>query len=141
MRTNESEYMQLIMALGVHPANAMKTIIPLVDFVNEELNRRLQMALDYQYDVQVGQNGEKEFAFLQYPYILSCANKMEKLLRDNIYSMINERHRTLMHAVLTGVPDLPFLLLQIDRENVVADTLVQVRRGGLIKEKSPPPLR
>ena len=126
MRGNESEYMQLIMALGVHPANAMKTLIPLSSFVNEELNHKLQMALDYQYDGQVGQNGEKEFAFLQYPYVLSCANKMEKLLRDNIYSMINERHRTLMHAVLTGVPDLPFLLLQIDRENVVADTLVQV---------------
>ena len=129
MRTGEPEYMQMVLALGVHPANAMRTLVPLSDFVNEELNRRLQMALDYQYDVQLGSHGEKEFAFLQYPYVLSCANKMEKLLRDNIYSMINERHRTLMHAVLTGVPDLPFLLLQIDRENVVADTLVQVRGG------------
>ena len=131
MWAGESEYMQMVLALGVHPANAIKTLIPLSDFVNEELNRRLQMALDYQYDVQVGPHGEKEFAFLQYPYVLSCANKMEKLLRDNIYSMINERHRTLMHAVMTGVPDLPFLLLQIDRENVLGDTLAQVGGGGV----------
>ena len=85
------------------------------------------MALDYRFLGDYDRfTREKQFAFLEYPFILNTANKVEKLLRDNLVSHFSERQRTFVHAILTGVPDTPFLHLQISREDIVSDTLSQV---------------
>ena len=111
----------------VHPANIVNPVIPWEDFLNEELNNRINMALDYRYYNDFDPfTREKSFSFLEYPYILNTANKVEKLLRDNLVSHFSERQRTFVHSLLTGVPDTPFLHLQISREEIVSDTLSQV---------------
>ena len=83
------------------------------------------MLYDYQF---YGESyvQEKQFSFLEYPFILSTANKVEKLLLDNRASHINERQRTFVHTLLTGVRDTPFLHLHISRDDIVSDTLSQV---------------
>lgn len=120
-----TEYEQLLFRLKIHPANSLSTTVPLSDFENEELNNRVHMGIDYQRFAG-STSEEKVFSFLEFPFVLNAANKVERLLRDNIVRQYNERRMTMLHAVLTGVPDIPFLLLRIDRDNIVSDALVQV---------------
>ena len=127
LQVEDSEYEQLLCRLKVHPANTITSPVALSDFLNEELNERINMSIDYHREYLSSTNGEKAFSFLEHPFILNPANKVEKLFRDNLVSQYSERQRTLFHSVLTGVPDFPFLLLRIDRHNLVAEALVQVR--------------
>ena len=126
MQKDDTDYERLLSRLQVHPANAFEPPMPFSEFLNEELNDRVNMSIDYQRGYMGGNNGDHVFSFLEYPFILNTANKVEKLLRDNLVSQFSERQRTLVHAVLTGVPDIPFLLLRIDRNSIVSDALVQV---------------
>ena len=127
MESENSVYEQLLSRLKVHPANTIKAPIPVTEFQNEELNKRVNMGMDYQrYMSGGGLSSESIFSFVEHPFILTAANKVEKLFRDNLVSQFGERQRTLFHAVLTGVPDIPFLMLRVDRNNMVQDTLVQV---------------
>ena len=125
MQASDTDYEQLILRLQVHPCLMNSFPIPLTEFINDELNRRVDMAIDYQRDY--GSNiGDKTFSFLEHPYMLNVTNKVEKLYRDNLVSMFSERHRAVIHSVLTGVADIPYLVLKISRETIVEDALVQV---------------
>ncbi len=125
LQSSDPEYEQLILRLQVHPCLVRTFPIPTTEFINEELNEKVDMAKDYQREY-TGSAGEKSFAFLAHPFMLSVTNKVEKLYRDNIVSMYSERHRAVIHSVLTGVADVPFLVLRINRDTIVEDTLVQV---------------
>ena len=125
LQASDSDYEQLILRLQVHPCLIRKFPIPLSEFTNEELNRRVDMSVDYQREYS-NSIGEKSFSFLEHLYMLSVTNKVEKLYRDNLVSMFSERHRAVIHSVLTGVADIPYLILRISREKIVEETLVQV---------------
>ena len=125
LHEGETVYEQLLAKFKVHPALLVSAPIPASEFVNEELNERVNMMLDYHRETR-DSNGDKEFSFLRYPFVLSTANKMEKMFRDNLVNMYSERHRAVIHSILTGVPDIPFLLLRINRDDIVSDALVQV---------------
>lgn len=124
-------YEMLLLKVNIHPSEVYSTPIKLTDFVNECINNGLNMLADYKRQSQRLSSSNKKtltrsFSFLDHPYILDPANKVEKLYFDNQLSMMNERHRTLFHVIITGVPDIPFLLLRVDRNNLVSDTLAQV---------------
>lgn len=125
MQVENSEFERFMMQLQVHPALAMSLPIPCDEFINEELNNRINMQVDYHREGGSG-GDSSSFAFIEFPFILSPANKVEKVLRDNLYSMYSERQRTFFHSVLTGVIDIPYLLLRINRDNIVSDALVQL---------------
>ena len=103
----------------------LKPVLKWEEFRNEELNNRINMVFDYQMFGD-SLSREKHFSFLEYPFILNTANKVEKLLLDNRASHNSERQRTFVHTLLTGVRDTPFLHLHINREDIVSDTLSQV---------------
>ena len=126
MQASDTDYEQLILRLQVHPCLVKKFPVPLSEFINDELNRRIDMSVDYQREYS-SNIGDKSFSFLEHPYMLNVTNKVEKLYRDNLVSMFSERHRAVIHSVLTGVADIPYLVLRISREKIVEDALVQVR--------------
>lgn len=125
MQDEDSVYEQLIARLEVHPALMIKTPIPLGEFINEQLNEQISMNVDYERLRRIG-DGDRVFAFLEYPFILTTTNKTEKLFRDNILSMFHEQRMAVMHSLFTGVPDLPFLVIRVDRHDIVSEALVQV---------------
>lgn len=125
MQAEDNVYEQLLARLEVHPALVIKAPIPLSEFINEELNDRISMNIDYERLRRIG-DGEKMFAFLEYPFILTTTNKTEKLFRDNILSMFHEQRMAVMHSLFTGVPDLPFLVIRVNRHDIVSEALVQV---------------
>lgn len=110
----------------------LKPVLGWDEFLNEELNNRINMAVDYRFSSDHDLfTGERHFSFLMYPFILSTANKVEKLLRDNLLAHFSERQRTFVHSLLTGVRDTPFLHLHISREDIVSDTLSQVSHSTM----------
>lgn len=127
MQSSDSDYEQLVLRLQVHPCLVRTFPIPLSEFINEELNQRIDMSKDYHREY-TNSIGEKNFSFLEHPFMLTVTNKVEKLYRDNLVSMFSERHRAVIHSVLTGVADVPYLALRICRETIVEDALVQVRQ-------------
>lgn len=135
MQATDTVYEQLILRLHVHPCLIRNFPIPRSEFINDELNRRVDMSIDYQreYNSSSSNNGgDKNFSFLEYPFMLNVTNKVEKLYRDNLLSMFSERNRAVIHSVLTGVADIPYLVLRISREKIVEDALVQARKLLLI---------
>lgn len=121
----------VIPLLQVHPVNVLEPVLMWEEFLNEELNNRVNMALDYRfYSDHDPFTNERHFSFLEHPFILNTANKVEKLLRDNLLSHFSERQRTYVHSFLTGVRDTPFLHLHISREDIVSDTLSQVSQSA-----------
>lgn len=133
LQASDTDYEQLLLRLQVHPCLVRNFPIALSEFLNEELNRRVDMAIDYQREYG-GSVGDKTFSFLEHLYMLNVTNKVEKLYRDNLVSMFSERHRAVIHSVLTGVADIPYLVLKVSRETITEDALVQVR-GYLSKPK------
>ena len=127
MQTSDTDYEQLVLRLQVHPCLIRRFPIPLSEFINEELNSRVDMSIDYQREYG-SSIGDKTFSFLEHPYMLNVTNKVEKLYRDNLVSMFSERHRAVIHSVLTGVADIPYLVLRVSREKIVEDALVQVKK-------------
>lgn len=125
LQAEDSVYEQLIARLEVHPALVINTPIPLSEFVNEELNDQLSMTVDYERWRRIA-DGENVFAFLEYPSILTTTNKTEKLFRDNILSQFHEQRMAVMHSLFTGVADLPFLIIRVNRHDIVSEALVQV---------------
>ena len=121
-----NDYERLLLKFEVHPSELLQAPVPLEEFLNEELNNHLNILTDYRRHGRMSTEQHRSFSFLDHPFVLTPANRVEKLFFDNQLSMINERHRTMLNTVLTGTPDLPFLLLRIDRNEIVADTLVQV---------------
>ena len=122
-----TDFEKLLGRFGVHPAEAMQLPIPLEEFINEELNKSVNILTDFKRQGEKALMDETRlFCFFDHPFILNPANKVEKLFFENQLSMINERHRSLVHTVLTGIRDLPFLLLRVDRHDLISETLVQV---------------
>lgn len=121
-----NDFERLLLKFEVHPSEIVDSPIRPEEFLSEELNNRLNMLADFRRQGRVTEGQHRSFSFLDHPFILTAANKVEKLFFDNQLSMIRERQQTLLNTMLTGMPDLPFLLLRIDRHEVVSDTLAQV---------------
>jgi len=108
--------------LGIHHCDIVKPVIPFEEFINEELNNVINVYSDYDSYLR------SQFSFFDYPYLLVPANKVEKLFLDNKMAMLHERRRTLLNTLFMGQTlELPFLLLKIDRNNIVNEALTQVQ--------------
>ena len=116
----------LLSKFEVHPSEVLSCPIPLEDFVIELLNKEVHMLIDLRRQRHKGSDGQHVFCFLDHPFVLTAANKVETLHLEHSIRMISERQRTLFTTVLTGIPDLPFLLLRVDRHDLLNDTLAQV---------------
>lgn len=125
LQASDTDYEQLLLRFQVHPSLVKRFPIAIGEFINDELNGRVDMSIDYQRDYG-NSIGEKTFSFLEHPYMLNITNKVEKLYRDNLVSMFSERHRAVIHSVLTGVADIPYLVLKVSRETIIEDALVQL---------------
>lgn len=121
-------FQMLLSKFDVHPAEVLKSPIAMEEFILELVNSEVDMGIDYRRNKhKFFEDGSHVFCFLDHPFVLSTANKVETIHLDHSYRMFNERQRTLFHTVLTGIPDLPFLVLRIDRHDIVNDTLAQVQ--------------
>ena len=119
-----SAYEEMLVSIGIHPANIIDPPVPFAMFLNDELNLRIDMEHDLQTRLDPGSNGT---SFHHYPCCLAPVNKVEQLRWDNQLSMMRERRMLLFHALVTRHPIIsPFFVLRVDRHNLIQDTLTQV---------------
>jgi len=119
-----SKYVSLRQRLGIHPSDIIKPLIGFDEFINEELNNVINIFSDFDSLYR----SHSQFSFFSYPYMLTPANKVEKLFLDNKMAMLQQRRMILLNALINGQQalELPVLLLTIDRHNIVNDTLTRV---------------
>ena len=119
-----TKFVMLRQQLGIHPSDIVKPVIAFDEFINEELNNVINIFSDYDSFL----HSQSRFSFFSYPYILTPANKVEKLFLDNKMAMLQQRRMILLNALIHGQQpfELPVLLLAIDRQNIVNDTLTRV---------------
>jgi ubiquitin-protein ligase E3 A len=134
-----SIFQMLLSKFELYPAELIRSPIPLEEFALEPINDHVDMTIDYRrFRYKLLDDGSHMFSFLDHPFVLSTCNKVETIHLSNSFMMFSERQRTLFNTVLTGVIDVPFLLLRIDRENLIDDTLAQLEA---IAELNPIDLR
>ena len=119
-----TKFVLLRQRIGVHPNDIIEPVIPFDEFINEELNNVINIFSDYESLYR----SQSQFSFFSYPYLLNPANKVEKLFLDNKMAMLHQRRMILLNALINGqhALELPVLLLAIDRNNIVNDTLTRV---------------
>merc|ERR1712025_598461 len=70
---------------------------------------------------------ENKFSFMSHPFILNPATKAQALYYDNRIRMYSERRMNLFQSMMAGAfqPN-PYLKLQIRRDHIVEDALVEL---------------
>ena len=119
-----STYEEMLVRIGIHPANIIDPPVPFAMFLNDELNIRIDMEQDLQTRLDPSSSG---MSFYHYPCCLAPVNKVEELRWDNQLAMVRERRLLLFQALVTRHPIIsPFFVLRVDRHNLIQDTLTQV---------------
>nr|CAB3267458.1 ubiquitin-protein ligase E3A-like [Phallusia mammillata] len=116
---------QLSKQLNVNRLDSYKPKIPLKEFVNEALNENIQSDQDYA-NYKLNQHGSSRFSFLHYPFLLNIVNKTACLFYDNRFRMTSERRRTFLSSFVQGALINPYLKIQVRRNHIIDDTLVQL---------------
>jgi len=115
--------------LELSPLDVRVPLIPLDEFYNEPLNETIEMDRDFAYWKMPEHNfSEKtKFSFMSHPFILNPATKAQALYYDNRIRMYSERRMNLFQSMMAGAfqPN-PYLKLQIRRDHIVEDALVEL---------------
>ncbi len=90
-----------------------------------------------------GASSVTEFHICNYPFVFDAKAKMTLLHVDQIIQMHNARLRARAHSFFNqdvmGPEEMNYLVLRVSRENIVQDTLMQIR--GLTTDDLKMPLR
>ena len=115
--------------LQLSPLDVRVPLIQLEEFYNEPLNETIEMDRDFANWKMPGQEySEKpKFSFMSNPFILNPATKAQALYYDNRIMMYRERRMNLLQSMVAG-PDQfnPYLKLQIRRDHIIEDALVEL---------------
>jgi len=118
-------------ALKLSPLDVRVPVIPIEEFYNEPLNETIEMDKDFTYwkmnDPFSSSSSDKpKFSFMSHPFILNPATKSQALYYDNRIMMYRERRMTLLQVMAGGLDINPYLKLQIRRDHIIADALVEL---------------
>ncbi len=103
--------------------NEGKHHVPFQELYNDALNAMPIPALEQEY----WKWRNRQFSFCQYPFLLSASVKSEILQIDATVSMKEQMESAIISSVMRGEGVVPFLVLVVRRENLVADALAQVQ--------------
>eukprot|EP00474_Spongospora_subterranea_P008715 CRZ09173.1 hypothetical protein [Spongospora subterranea] len=110
----------------IYEANELSTSpLPYTEFHNDLINSEL----DYRQDFAMFVQRPNEFCFSRHAYILDAAFKSNLLQLDASLQMrtqFDEAAMRFMFQSSSQVPS-PFLVLEVNRDNIVADTLLQLQ--------------
>ncbi len=103
--------------------NEVKSHVPFTELYNDALNAMPMPVLEQEY----WKWRNRQFSFCQYPFLLSASVKSEILQIDATVSMKEQMESAIISSVMRGEGVVPFLVLVVRRENLVADALAQVQ--------------
>ena len=90
-------------------------------FYNDVLNESWSLRDDYLRFVN------SRMSFISFPFVLMPANKAKILKVENQQQMRQEFEQAFLQHLLRGVDEVPYLILNVDRHNIIQDTLQQIQ--------------
>eukprot|EP00941_MAST-03F_sp_MAST-3F-sp1_P002045 g2045.t1 len=108
--------------------------IPYASFNNEAINKYINFNEDYRR----WKDCPDKFSFCRFNFVLNPASKAKILKADAQRQMMSEQRDTIMLSLFAGqLSIMPYLVLRVNRSNIVADTLEQLSMKPWSELKKP----
>lgn len=123
--------------LTVQAVDCREPLVAFEEFVNESLSDAIEMDKDYTHYraamIPEAAQAASKFSFMLHPFLLTTAVKNLGLFYDNRIRMISERRASVLQNIYDGgqAMSLPYLRLHIQRDQIVNDALVNVRKYSM----------
>ncbi|KAG1468517.1 hypothetical protein G6F56_003790 [Rhizopus delemar] len=118
--------------------NETKQLVSYTEFYNRAVNDQIEIKEDFP-----NYKDKKGFSFCDYSFLLNPAVKADVLKVESVFQMRHELQDAFFRALFQGV-NSPYLVLEIRRDHIIPDTLLQLRvqflgeegvdEGGVQKE-------
>lgn len=98
-------------------------------FYNDVVNEEVNLVDDYDHWLSIRRERSSrghDFSFCSYPALLDAHSKSRILTISAQDQMRREFRETLMRAMFTGTGEQPYLILAVNRESIVPDSLAQL---------------
>ncbi|KAG2232848.1 hypothetical protein INT48_006300 [Thamnidium elegans] len=105
--------------------NEKKKYVSYVDFYNDAVNEQLEIKEDFP-----NFKDRKGFSFCDYPFMLNPAVKADVLKVESVFQMRHELQDAFFRALFQGV-NSPYLVLEIRRDHIISDTLIQLEEKSI----------
>ncbi len=127
--------------LDIRPIDCREPKIPYDQFINEVVNKFIDIQHDYVEYIQQLQNLESQhanthhhhqhhqsskkyiFSFLSHPFFLVLAKKNLGLYYDNKIKMMRERRHNIVMSIIEGSMPMPYFKIRLQRNNLLVDAL------------------
>lgn len=103
--------------------NEQAKLVPYTRFYNEAISRRSDLEEDYKRF----RGGPQIFSFCRYPFLLEPDAKSRTLHIDAAWQQRAHFEQAVLAQALFAQEAVPYLILSVRRDNIIGDTLVQVR--------------
>ncbi|OBZ82387.1 Ubiquitin-protein ligase E3A, partial [Choanephora cucurbitarum] len=94
-------------------------------FYNDAVNDQLEIKEDFP-----NFKDKKGFSFCDYPFMLNPAVKADVLKVESVFQMRHELQDAFFRALFQGV-NSPYLVLEIRRDHIISDTLLQLEEKSI----------
>ncbi|KAI9266359.1 hypothetical protein EDC94DRAFT_35995 [Helicostylum pulchrum] len=105
--------------------NEKEKYVSYVDFYNDAVNEQLEIKEDFP-----NFKDRKGFSFCDYPFMLNPAVKADVLKVESVFQMRHELQDAFFRALFQGV-NSPYLVLEIRRDHIISDTLIQLEEKSI----------
>ncbi|KAG2213365.1 hypothetical protein INT47_009038 [Mucor saturninus] len=110
---------------ALYRLNEEKKYISYVEFYNDAVNEQLEIKEDFP-----NFKDRKGFSFCDYPFMLNPAVKADVLKVESVFQMRHELQDAFFRALFQGV-NSPYLVLEIRRDHIISDTLLQLEEKSI----------
>ncbi|KAI8372246.1 hypothetical protein EDC96DRAFT_500434, partial [Choanephora cucurbitarum] len=105
--------------------NENKQYVSYTEFYNDAVNDQLEIKEDFP-----NFKDKKGFSFCDYPFMLNPAVKADVLKVESVFQMRHELQDAFFRALFQGV-NSPYLVLEIRRDHIISDTLLQLEEKSI----------
>ncbi|CAO3628009.1 unnamed protein product [Mucor hiemalis] len=110
---------------ALYRLNNERKYVSYVEFYNDAVNEQLEIKEDFP-----NFKDKKGFSFCDYPFMLNPAVKADVLKVESVFQMRHELQDAFFRALFQGV-NSPYLVLEIRRDHIISDTLLQLEEKSI----------
>ncbi|KAL7317024.1 hypothetical protein PS15m_003429 [Mucor circinelloides] len=110
---------------ALYRINEQEKYVSYTEFYNDAVNEQLEIKEDFP-----NFKDKKGFSFCDYPFMLNPAVKADVLKVESVFQMRHELQDAFFRALFQGV-NSPYLVLEIRRDHIIADTLLQLEEKSI----------
>ncbi|KAF1804299.1 hypothetical protein V8B55DRAFT_1512912 [Mucor lusitanicus] len=110
---------------ALYRLNELEKYVSYTEFYNDAVNEQLEIKEDFP-----NFKDKKGFSFCDYPFMLNPAVKADVLKVESVFQMRHELQDAFFRALFQGV-NSPYLVLEIRRDHIISDTLLQLEEKSI----------